>query len=174
MFGVENTQEQVTIQTMQEPTQHKQETQRSWGSEIGFNSSTGEVIPYEILYTKQYTMNGRGQTLPITSNDEAGIFTLKADTFEREFSNTEEVDVSLLIAGHMNATNAKKVIEIAAARQDCIAFVSAKPLEIVNEIGTTTTDDDVFDVLNTYRGVIGLILIWCYGWKCKISIRQIQ
>ncbi|NDB87200.1 MAG: hypothetical protein EB127_31635, partial [Alphaproteobacteria bacterium] len=83
------------------------------------------------------------------------IFTLKADTFVEQFSNTEDVDVSLLIAGHIDATNAKRIIEIAAARQDCIAFVSAKPLDIVSRIGLTTTDDDIVDVLKSYRDTIG-------------------
>lgn len=131
-------------------------TCRSWGSEIGYNQSTGVVIPYTQLYSKEYHMNGLGQTLPVQNNAKNGIYSLKADTFENHFSNTEEVDVSLLIAGNMNADSAKRVIEIAANRQDCIAFVSAEPLDLIENSGTgTSADADMFSVLQTYRNVLG-------------------
>lgn len=131
-------------------------TCRSWGSEVAYNSSTGIAIPYQQLYSKEYRMVGLGQTLPVQDADKNDIFTLKADTFENHFSNTEEVDVSLLIAGHMNSSNAKRVIEIASQRQDCIAFVSAAPLDLIENSGTgTTADGEMFTVLQTYRNALG-------------------
>jgi len=128
--------------------------QRSWGSEIGYDASTGAVISYQILYSKEFNMSGLGATLPIY--DGGPIYTLKADTFVDQFTNTEEVDVSLLIAGRMDATNAKRVIEIASQRQDCIAFVSADPIELVEVSGRgTTSDENMFEVVSDYREIVG-------------------
>lgn len=77
----------------------------------------------------------------------------KVAQFQEQFSNSEDVDVSLLIAGHMTAASSKEVVNIAAARQDCIAFVSAKPLDILN--ATLSSDDATFTVLNNYRTTVG-------------------
>lgn len=77
----------------------------------------------------------------------------KVASFKEQFSNSEDVDVSLLIAGNMSAANAKEVVSIAASRQDCIAFVSAKALDVLN--ATLQSDDATFTVLNNYRTTVG-------------------
>jgi hypothetical protein len=97
---------------------------------------------------KSYSLNS-GSLTPSSTLDEAD----KVAAFEQQFSNSEDVDVSLLIAGNMTASNAKSVINIAANRQDCIAFVSPKALDVLN--ATLTSDDATFTVLNNYRTTLG-------------------
>jgi len=75
-------------------------------------------------------------------------------TFQAQFSNPEDVDVSLLIAGNLSAANAKEVVTIAANRQDCIAFVSPRPVtDVLTPV--RTSDDAVFTAINNYRTTVG-------------------
>lgn len=77
-------------------------------------------------------------------------------SFRSQFSNSEDVDVSLLIAGNLTAANAKEVITIAANRQDCIAFVSPQPVaDVLENVKTATADVDVFDAIKAYRDTLG-------------------
>lgn len=84
-----------------------------------------------------------------SSPDEAD----KVSSFKEQFSNSEDVDVSLLIAGNMTAANAKEIVTVAANRQDCIAFVSPKALDVLN--ATLQSDDATFTVINSYRTTVG-------------------
>lgn len=48
------------------------------------------------------------------------------------FSNKETVDISLIISGEASVTVQQACIDLAAARQDCIAFVSPPKSSVVN------------------------------------------
>jgi hypothetical protein len=117
------------------------------GGTLAWDSAVHPTTAFKVLKdVKSYSLaSGAVDTTPSESD--------KVVAFQEQFSNAEDVDVSLLIAGHMSAANAKDVVAIAANRQDCIAFVSAKPLDILN--ATLSSDDDTFTVLNNYRTTVG-------------------
>jgi hypothetical protein len=73
------------------------------------------------------------------------------DAYATYFGNAEEVDVSLLIAGNIDATNAKKVVEVAAQRQDCIAFVSPSAATL----GGLTSNASIFSSIKDYKTTVG-------------------
>jgi phage tail sheath protein FI len=72
--------------------------------------------------------------------------------FQEQFTNAEEVDVSLLIAGNISAAEAKKVVEIAANRQDCIAFVSPSATTIGSYGSSSAT---IFSSIKDYKTTVG-------------------
>ena len=113
----------------------------AWDSAVS-PSSTFKIL----LDVENYSLAAGAHDLTPAESD-------KVSAFREQFSNSEDVDVSLLIAGHMTAANAKEVVTIAANRQDCIAFVSAKPLDVLN--ATLQSDDATFTVLNNYRTTVG-------------------
>jgi len=61
-----------------------------------------------------------------------------------EFANAELIDVNLLVCGPHNATVASDVIDIAAARMDCMAFVSPELADVYNNAGDEATDITAF------------------------------
>lgn len=56
------------------------------------------------------------------------------------FASPEDVDVSLIIAGAGDATLAQKVIDIAVARKDAMAFFSPQLSDVVNNPGNELAD----------------------------------
>ena len=72
------------------------------------------------------------------------------------FDNADIVDVTLLMAGgssgHSNAiSTAKKIIDIAEARKDCVAFVSPQKASVVGQTSNTSITDDII----SDKGLIG-------------------
>jgi len=65
------------------------------------------------------------------------------------FTNTDNVDVSLLIAGPLGLTAAKDVADIAKARLDCVAFVSP---DVKNPVATEQTKLDTCIALRNNIG----------------------
>ena len=61
-------------------------------------------------------------------------------TAYEQFENAELIDVNLLVCGPHNATVASDVIDIAAARMDCMAFVSPELADVYNNAGDEATD----------------------------------
>jgi phage tail sheath protein FI len=55
------------------------------------------------------------------------------------FSNPEEIDVSLVIAGDVSTTVQQTIIDLALTRKDCVAFVSPRKSDVVNNAGNETT-----------------------------------
>ncbi len=66
------------------------------------------------------------------------------------FDNADIVDVTLLMAGgssgHSNAiSTAKKIIDIAEARKDCVAFVSPRKASVVGQTSNTSITTAIVD-----------------------------
>jgi len=55
------------------------------------------------------------------------------------FSNPEEIDVSLIVAGDVSTTVQQTIIDLALTRKDCVAFVSPRKSDVVNNAGNETT-----------------------------------
>jgi hypothetical protein len=102
----------------------------------------------QLKQVKTYNLSGG-----VTDTTLTGIETTITEAFSEYFENSEEVDVSLLIAGDLSAAEAKKVVEIAALRKDCIAFVSPRAVDDVgNNVGTNAS---IFSAIKTYKETVG-------------------
>jgi hypothetical protein len=57
------------------------------------------------------------------------------------FANSDEVDVSLLIAGNASVATQQYIIDnIANVRKDCVAFISPPSANVINQNGSETTN----------------------------------
>ena len=66
------------------------------------------------------------------------------------FQDSETVDVSLLLGGPGNASNAQFLIdEVCDKRKDCVAFVSPPRSDTVDVLNTTPQKDNVLEYRNT-------------------------
>jgi len=120
-----------------------------WGTAVSTSNSFRKL---EDLQT--YTLSGAELTA-YTENNTPDIESAKVLSFIQNFENPEESDVSLLIAGNLSASNAKMIVNIAEARQDCIAFVSAKCGDVVDASGDVDSEGSIYTVLSAYRNIIG-------------------
>ena len=125
------------------------------GGALTWNSAVDPSNTFRVLSdVKEYSLAGGSLNTTKGVSAEADVVA----TFQAQFSNAEDVDVSLLIAGNLSAANAKEVVTIAANRQDCIAFVSPRPVtDILTpvRIGGTLGDDAVYTAINNYRTTVG-------------------
>lgn len=119
------------------------------GGDTNWNDdATSTSIFKRLKELKNYTLSG-GVTDTTLTDYEDDI----ASAFETFFENADEVDVSLLIAGDLDATNAKRVVEVAAKRKDCIAFVSPRATtDIADNIGDPVS---IFAAIETYKTTVG-------------------
>lgn len=88
-----------------------------------------------------------------------------AAAYSTNFLSGQEVDIALLIAGPMDATSARAVIEVAEARKDCVAFVSPQPTSGVSAVSTMDLDDVL-----TYRDSLAISSsygVMDSGWKLQ-------
>lgn len=97
----------------------------------------------------EYSLDFGTMTTTVGSTQEGQIVA----SFTSQFGNPEEIDVSLLIAGNMTATNSKSIMNIASLRQDCIAFISPVAVTLVEKSRQGSTE--IVNYLKTYRETLG-------------------
>jgi len=112
---------------------------QAWDTDATTTSSFKQLVNLQ-----DYILNGGSLNNPSDGTISAA--------FQTQFTNAEEVDVSLLIAGNISATEAKKVVEIAANRQDCIAFVSPSATTIGSYGSSSAT---IFSAIKDYKTTVG-------------------
>lgn len=112
---------------------------QAWDTDATTTSSFKQLVNLQ-----DYILNGGSLSNPSDGTISAA--------FQTQFTNAEEVDVSLLIAGNISATEAKKVVEIAANRQDCIAFVSPLATTIGSYGSSSAT---IFSAIKDYKTTVG-------------------
>jgi len=123
------------------------------GETTGFASGGSTNWDTDITSTSDFKVLAEAKTYALsggnveTTKTDATI----ADAYSTFFGNSEEVDVSLLIAGDLDASNAKKVVEVAANRQDCIAFVSPS----ASTLGGLTSNATIFSTIKDYKTTVG-------------------
>jgi len=121
------------------------------GGTVDWNSAVHPSNTFRVLSdVKEYSLAGGSLNTTKGVSAEADVVA----TFQAQFSNAEDVDVSLLIAGNLAAANAKEVVTLAANRQDCIAFVSPRAVtDVLTPV--RTSDDAVYTAINNYRTTVG-------------------
>lgn len=119
----------------------------NWGnSVVGTTFTDVQVSTYEQL--------GGGQTdLPTDAS---------LETSWGYFQNADEVDVSLLITGNSSPTVGTYVIQnVAEARKDCVAFISPKQGDVVDQVGSEVTN--IIATRNLYPS--SSYAVMDSGWK---------
>ena len=111
-----------------------------------------------------------------TSDDE---FTLSGGTdvapssvaalYSSAFGDSETLDVNLIIGGAVSSTDANTIIAVAAARKDCVAFVSP-PIATADAAATKTWADSIN---SSSYGVLDSGVIYVYD-KYNDAYRWIQ
>ena len=109
--------------------------------------NSGEVAPLT------YTLQGGAYGDAVTNADKQVAWT----TY---FSDPDEVDVSILIAGDANNELNQHLVDLATTRKDCIALVSTPVGEGIEDtdnalINKATLPDISFTDIKTYRSTIG-------------------
>ena len=133
-------------------------TTAAWGS--GIQSGTN----YTILGYQAYTFAGGVDGYSVTAGDLNGGYDL--------FADTESINLDFIIAGPLLSTRvdsisvAQKVVNIASARKDCMAFVSPYKGAVIGTLATST-DAQRDNVIDFFDGVGSSTsyAVFDSGWK---------
>jgi phage tail sheath protein FI len=79
-----------------------------------------------------------GQTFSLSGGATAAQQSSDVTAAWDEFSNSDVVDVSLLISGDADITVQQKVIDLAVSRKDCVAFISPARADVVDSADPTS------------------------------------
>ena len=104
----------------------------SWQFVGGLDS--GVTWPYE--YDSVDSNSASGSTNP-------NVFSIK-EAWTKHFSNPEQIDVNILIAGGAGELIAKHVADLAENRKDCVAFVSPPASTVRTGVHTDPAQDATF------------------------------
>ena len=87
---------------------------------------------FALMGSLNYQLQGGSDDAPSTAN---------TTTAYGLFSNSDEVDVSLVLTGDANIAIQQYVIDnIANSRKDCLAFISPPSANVINQTGNETTN----------------------------------
>ena len=115
--------------------QNKPDTTANWGIQAANTSFVQSLVSYTA------SLNGGVSGLVSDAN--------RVTAYDL-FSNADEVDISLIMTGAANTAVVQHVIDnIATARKDCVAFVSPRFQDVVNQAGLEATN------IVTYKDLIG-------------------
>ncbi len=90
----------------------------------------------------------------------SGVATLRGGTDDNDitsgqkiagmnlFADAEQVDVSLIMSGPADQTYALHILSIVDSRKDCVAFISPRMVDVVNNPGDEVTD------INSFRNLL--------------------
>lgn len=79
------------------------------------------------------------------------------------FSNPDDVEIAFLIGGPAGASDAGSIMDIAATRKDCFAFISPEEDDVVNNSATVLTD--VLEFRNTGTNKNTSYAVMDCNWK---------
>jgi hypothetical protein len=83
------------------------------------------------------------------------------------FNNKETLDISLIVTGEASTTVQQAAIDLAAARQDCIAFISPPRSAVVN--ATEASAMSAIQDWKTYLGRSSTYAVADSGWKYQFD-----
>ena len=142
----------TTIFTGTAPTANWNPSSSGAGSAIGVASTT-------LTSGDAFQLVGALETDLQGGADDYAYNASEIETAYDEFADTETVDINFLLMGGSLATEidtkakANKVISIAAARKDCVAFVSPHKSNQVGTAGVLTAFQQKENTLNFFNGM---------------------
>ena len=133
-------------------------------SQDGTHSSSGPT--FDSLMRNFYSVMDGGADLGTAENlnsttNNAGLYTNGYDLFQ----DAETVDCSLLVSGPAQATLAGKLVDLAEARKDCVAFLSPLRSDCVGTTALTTKVDNIVDYYNNTLNKSSSYGVFDSGWK---------
>ena len=136
------------------------------GADLG---STGAVDSSKANFAKRpadavYKVGNSGENGPLTYTLEGGAYGTDVTSADKElawttyFADSDEVDVSLLIAGDAENSTNQHLIDLANTRKDCMAIIS-QPVgsgfaDTASLINKATLPEVTYDTLKTYRTTV--------------------
>jgi len=127
------------------------------------SSTWGTTLAGKTFATLQ-TMSGTnsslsgGSDVPVTDGNLQTAYGL--------FTNSDEVDISLVITGGASVTVQQYAIDnISSARKDCIAFVSPRYSDVVGQSGNETTNIRTWITSLARQSNAGTYAVADSGWK---------
>jgi len=127
------------------------------------SSTWGTTLAGKTFATLQ-TMSGTnsslsgGSDVPVTDANLITAYSL--------FTNSDEVDISLVITGGASVTVQQYAIDnISSARKDCIAFVSPRYSDVVGQSGNETTNIRTWITSLARQSNAGTYAVADSGWK---------
>jgi len=91
----------------------------NWDSVI--TETSAQFANVDAAFFKVHALSG-GLTHGEDGISDAAI----AAAYTTHYSNSEEIDIGMLIAGPLNAASSNSIVQLAETRRDCMAFVSPK------------------------------------------------
>ena len=127
------------------------------------NSTWGTTLPGKTFATLQ-TLNGTNSTL--TGGSDVPVTDANLISSYGLFTNSDEVDISLVITGGASVTVQQYAIDnISSARKDCIAFVSPRYSDVVGQSGNETTNIRSWITSLARQSNAGTYAVADSGWK---------
>ena len=109
---------------------------------------------FALMGSLNYQLQGGSDDAPTASN---------LQTAYGLFSNSDEIDISLVITGDANIATQQYVIDnIVNSRKDCLAFISPPSANVINQTGNETTNITSW---NTALGRSTSYAVADSGWK---------
>lgn len=134
------------------PTANWNPTSSGAGSALGVSSSTlSSGDAFQLVGKSETALQGGVDDYAYTAAEIEGAFD--------EFADTELVDINFVLMGGSLSTEidtkakANKVISIASARKDCVAFVSPHKANQVGTAGVLTAFQQKENTLNFFNGM---------------------
>jgi hypothetical protein len=125
-------------------------TSATWGTSL--SNQTFATIPTS--YGNTYPLGG-GTTQTVQDGDIVTAY--------GQFTNADEVDISLVLTGGSSVTVQQNVIDnIANSRKDCVAFLSPRSTDVINQAGNETTN--ITSYINTLNRSTSYAVVDS-GWK---------
>jgi hypothetical protein len=127
------------------------------------SSTWGTTLAGKTFATLQ-TLSGTNSTL--TGGSDVPVTDANIQTAYGLFTNSDEVDISLVITGGASVTVQQYVIDnISSARKDCIAFVSPRYSDVVGQSGNETTNIRSWITSLARQSNAGTYAVADSGWK---------
>ena len=127
------------------------------------SSTWGTTLAGKTFATLQ-TMSGTNSTL--SGGSDVPVTDGNLETAYGLFTNSDEVDISLVLTGGSSVTIQQYVIDnISSARKDCIAFVSPRYSDVVGQSGNETTNIRSWITSLARQSNAGTYAVADSGWK---------
>jgi len=127
------------------------------------SSTWGTTLAGKTFATLQ-TMSGTNSTL--SGGSDVPVTDANLITAYGLFTNSDEVDISLVITGGASVTVQQYAIDnISSARKDCIAFVSPRYTDVVGQSGNETTNIRSWISSLARQSNAGTYAVADSGWK---------
>jgi len=115
-----------------------------------------------------FSQNTASYTSSLAGGVSATVTDANIVTAYDKFANPDEVDISLIMAGSHSATVAQHIIDnIALVRKDCVAFISPRRTDVVNNAGEEVADITAFR--NNILARSSSYAVLDSGWKYQFD-----